>query len=189
MRTRHPFYTPWALLAAIAAGACGARADLAQTSPFLPANLAGAAAQGAGGPVELRGVMSTSQGTKFCIYDVLKKSSAWVGLNEAGNAFVVKSAEPSGDIVTVEYQGRTMRLTLHTARVASAGQMMNVPAGNPMAITQSVVLNPSAADEQRRLDAVAAEVRRRRQERERAAQAAQASPNGPGGAALPLPGR
>jgi hypothetical protein len=190
MRT-HPFLcTPWALLAAIAAGACVARADLAQTSPFLPSNLADAAAQGGvGGPVELRGVMSTSQGTEFCIYDVLKKSSAWVGLNESGNAFVVKSADPSGDNVTVEYQGRTMRLTLRTAKVASAGQVIGVQAGNPMSVTQSVVLNPSAADEQRRLDAVAAEVRRRRQEREKAAQAAQASANGPGGAALPLPGR
>jgi hypothetical protein len=41
------------------------------------------------------------------------------------------------------------------------------------AITQTVVLNPSPQDEQRRLDAVAAEVRRRRLEREKAAQDAQ----------------
>jgi hypothetical protein len=189
MRMRRPFITPWALLAAIAAGAATARADLAQTSPFLPANAANTAGQGGvGGPVELRGVMSTSQGSEFCIYDTAKKSSAWVGLNETGYGFVVKSADPSGDNVTVEYQGRIMKLALRTAKVASSGPGMGVPMANPSSVTQSVVLNPSPADEQRRLDAVAAEVRRRRQERERAAQAAQASPNGPG-AALPLPAR
>jgi hypothetical protein len=187
MRMR-PLLTPWALLAALAA-ATAARADLAQTSPFMPANAADTAAQGgAGGPVELHGVMSTSQGTEYCIYDAAKKSSVWVGLNESGYGFVVKSADPSGDNVTVEYQGRTMKLALRTAKVASAGPGMGAPAGNPSAITQTVVLNPSPADEQRRLDAVAAEVRRRRQEREKAAQDAQASPNGPG-AALPLPAR
>jgi hypothetical protein len=89
----------------------------------------------------------------------------------------------------VEYQGRTLRLVLKAAKVASAGPVMGVVAGNPSAVTQSVVLNPTPADEQRRLDAVAAEVRRRRQEREKAAQEAQASPNGPGAGALPLPGR
>jgi hypothetical protein len=189
MSTRRPPITPWVLLAAIAAGCAAARADLAQTSPFLPATTAGAAAPGGpGGPVELRGVMTTSQGTEYCIYDAVKKSSAWVALNEAGNGFVVKSADPSGDNVTVEYQGRTLVLALRTAKIASAGPGMAAPAGNPSAVTQSVVLNPTPADEQRRLDAVAAEVRRRRQEREKAAQDAQASPNGPGGA-LPLPGR
>jgi hypothetical protein len=189
MRMLRLLLTPWVLLAAIAAGAAAARADLAQASPFLPANMSDTGGQGgAAGPIELCGVMSTSGGTEFCIYDTVKKSSTWVGLNEAGSAFVVKSADPSGDNVTVEYQGRTMRLALRTGKVASAGPGMAGPAGNPSAITQTVVLNPSPADEQRRLDAVAAEVRRRRQEREKAAQAAQASPNGPG-AAFPLPAR
>jgi hypothetical protein len=180
--------TPWALLAAIAAGGDLARADLAQASPFMPANVADAAAQ-AGGPIELRGVMSTSEGSEFCIYDTAKKSSAWVALNEAGYGYVVKSADPAGDSVTVQYQGRTMKLVLRAAKVASAGPSM--PRGQEAtasSVTQTVVLNPTAADEQRRLDAVAAEVRRRRQEREKATQEAQASPNGPG-AALPLPGR
>jgi hypothetical protein len=189
MRMRRPFLTPWALVAAIAAAGACARADLAQTSPFLPASAVDMAAQGGpGGPVELRGVMSTSAGTEYCIYDSVKKSSAWVGVNEAGNTFVVKSADPSGDNVTVEYQGRTLKLALRTAKIGSAGPGMAGPPGSPPSITQSVVLNPTPADEQRRLDAVAAEVRRRRQEREKAAQEAQASPNGPG-AALPLPGR
>src|SRR5271170_4728836 len=101
MRMRHPHLTALALLAAIAAGPATALADLAQASPFLPSNLAGSAATGGpSGPVELRGVMSTSEGTEYCIYDVVKRTSAWVGLNEQGNGFVVKSADPATDSVT-----------------------------------------------------------------------------------------
>ncbi len=187
MRMRHTLLTSCAVLAAFAAGAACARADLAQASPFLPSNMADSASKaGTAGPVELRGVMSTAQGNEYCIYDTVKKSSAWVGLNETGNAYVVKSADPEGESVTVEFQGRTMKLVLRAAKVASAGSAVPVQAGmaaNPSAVTQSVVLNPSPADEQRRLDAVAAEVRRRQQERLRAAQAAQAAGNAPAGAA------
>jgi hypothetical protein len=181
MRMRHSHLTTLALLAAVAAGPSAARADLAQASPFLPSSLSESAAKGGpSGPVELRGVMSTSQGTEYCIYDVVKRTSAWVGLNEQGPGFVVKSADPASDSVTVEFQGRTMNLVLRTAKVASAGSAAPVanPQGGASAITQTVVLNPTPADEQRRLDAVAAEVRRRRMEREKAAQDAQAGAGG-----------
>jgi len=187
---RHPFFTSWALLAAIAAGPAAARADLAQSSPFLPPSMSDLAAQaGTGGPIELRGVMSTSEGAQYCIYDVVKKESTWVGLNETGNSFVVKSADPAGEGVTVEFQGRTMKLALRMAKVVSAGSAAAQPgmSGNPSAVTQSVVLNPTPADEQRRLDAVATEVRRRRMEREKAVQASQPAVNPPGGAPPLIP--
>jgi hypothetical protein len=172
-----------ALIAALApAGAL--RADLAASSPFLPANMAGTA--GAGGPsepVELRGIMSTSQGTAYCIYDTAKKTSAWVGLNETGNDFVVKSADAMNDAVTVTVQGRDIRLVLRAAKVASSGAASAGPPASP-ALASSVVVNPTPGDEQKRLDAVAAEVRRRRQEREKAAQAPQ---NGAPGVPAPAP--
>jgi hypothetical protein len=177
MRVRHSPLMSLALIAVVAAAPATATADLAQASPFLPSGMSASAAQGGpSGPVELRGVMSTSQGTEYCIYDVVKRTSAWVGLNEEGQGFVVKSADPASDSVTVEFQGRTMNLVLRTAKVASAGSAApaSSPQGAGSAVTQSVVLNPTPADEQRRLDAVAAEVRRRRLEREKAAQNAQA---------------
>jgi hypothetical protein len=185
---RHPHLLSLALLAAVAAGPQAAFADLAQASPFLPSSMSESAAKGGpSGPVELRGVMSTSQGTEYCIYDVVKRTSAWVGLNETGQGFVVKSADPASDSVTVEFQGRTMNLVLRTAKVSSAGSA--VPAMNPQgpanSLTQSVVLNPTPQDEQRRLDAVAAEVRRRRMEREKAAQNAAQTSAG----AVPAPGQ
>jgi hypothetical protein len=162
-----------AALLASALGAAGqARADLAATSPFLPSGvLAAGAGAGPSGPIELRGVMPTDSGWSFCIYDTAKKKNVWVGLNEQGHDFVVKAADPGADSVTVSYQGRVLKLDLHTAKVATAPAQA-APAG-PAA---SVPLNPSPADEQRRLDAVAQEVRRRRAERERAAQEPGAQP-------------
>jgi hypothetical protein len=167
----------WAFAAL--AWAATARADLAPSSPFIPAGSAAASAQaGPSSPIELRGEMATSEGVSYCIYDTAKKKDVWVGLNEAGHDFVVKTADPATDSVTVDYQGRSLLLTLRTAKVASSGPP---PTGAPEArgpqpnpsLASSVVLNPTAADEQRRLDAVAQEVRRRRMERERAAMGAQ----------------
>jgi hypothetical protein len=157
------------------------RADLAPSSPFLPANGAasGSQAGGTSGPIELRGIMTPAEGPSFCIYDTTKKKGVWVGLNETGHDFVVKEADTAKDAVTVEYQGRSMRLTLRTAKVASSGpvssgavDLRGPPQLNP-SLSSTVVLNPTPADEQRRLDAVAQEVRRRRMERERAANEAQ----------------
>jgi hypothetical protein len=165
----------WALFGvSIALGCAGARGDLAPSSPFLPRNQAGAAAQGGpSGPVELRGVMETSQGAAYCIYDTVKKTSSWVGLNESGHDFVVKSADAAGENVTVDFKGQTLRLALHTAKVASAGPAGVVSSAGAAPVATSAVLNPTPADEQRRLDAVASEVRRRKMERERAIQDAQ----------------
>jgi len=169
------------LAAAMAVTAAALRADLAPTSPFLPAGAAGLAAGAGGpsGPIELRGIMGGPDGTAFCIYDTAKKKDIWVGLNETGHDFVVKSADASRDSVTVAYQGRLMKLDLHTSKVAAAAA-----AANPGA--SAAVTNPSPADEQRRLDAVAQEVRRRRAERERAAGEApgQGVPGAPGGPAV-----
>ncbi len=176
MGMRHPTRDIWAVLSALAAIILAAgplRADLAPSSPFLPANaVAAGASAGPQGPIELRGVMSMPGGAPaFCIYDTAKKKGVWVSLNEAGHDFVVKSADSSADSVSVQYQGRSMTLTLRTAKVASAGAAVIpavVPPGGPQ-----VALNPSPFDEQKRLDAVAQEVRRRKQERERAVMDAQ----------------
>ncbi len=150
------------------------RADLAPASPFLPANSpAAAGAAASAGPIELRGVMPTPDGYAYCIYDTAKKKSVWVGLNETGHDFVVKASAAGSDSVKVDYQGRSLTLTLKEPKVTSAGIANAEPApvvgrpGNPGLPN----LNPG--EEQRRLDAVAQEVRRRRQEREKAAQAAQ----------------
>ena len=168
-----------AVLSAAAALAGPVRADLAASSPFLPAGAAAGAgaAAAAQDPVELRGVMALPDGNSYCIYDTAKKTSSWVGLNEAGYDFVVKSADPANDSIMVTLGGRDIRLALKTSKVVSAG---NGNAGAPATPGQGNLLGPpTPGDEQKRLDAVANEVRRRRQEREKAAQ------NGVPGARVP----
>jgi hypothetical protein len=180
MELRHRTLGVLAKMAVFAAFAWAGtlRADLAPASPFLPAGAAAAAAAkgGPSGPIELRGVMASSDGASYCIYDTAKKKNFWVGLNESGHDFVVKSADPDGESVMVDYQGRSMHLEFHTSKVESSGPATAVtagprggPASNPL--STSVVVNPTPADEQRRLDAVAQEVRRRRMERQKALEA------------------
>lgn len=167
--------------------ALAARADLVVASPFLPASAqAAGGAAGPSGPIELRGVMAMPEGMAYCIYDVAKKKASWVGLNEAGHDFVVKGSDADTDTVTVDYQGRSMHLTLRTAKVASSGTAAAAIAGPGAnaAIASTVVVNPTPADEQKRLDAVAQEVRRRRLEREKAIQAPQPG-QAPGGGPPP----
>jgi len=153
-----------------------ARADdlLGGPSPFLPS----AAAAGAGGavtptpdtPIELRGIMQSPAGTMFSIFDPSRRTSSWVRLDEPGRDFIVRRYDDKNDAISVDYQGRNVTLTLRTAKVATApggnapgaGPTPPPPAGAPVA------LNPTPADEQRRLEAIAAEVNRRRQLRQQA---------------------
>jgi hypothetical protein len=162
---------PIPILAAVAclgllAGAC-ARAQVAEDSPFLPPGAAAGPNGSADSAVlELRGIMTTPDGTRFCIYDPVKKSGTWSGLNERGNAFIIKSADLPHLSVVVQSEGHTLKLVLHQARIAALG-----PAGAPGApLVTAEGAGPSPADQAQRLQAVAEEVRRRRALREQAAQ-------------------
>ena len=157
-----------------------ARGQLASKSPFLPAGGSGAAVATAGAPLEFRGTLETSEGLKVRIVDPARKAGVFLLLNQHDPSFdfTVKSYDAEHDTVTLDYQGRPLTLALHVAKVASAGAPQNFIPGQPPnggppmppAITNSVVLNPTPADEQRRLDAVATEVARRRALREQASQ-------------------
>ncbi|MBS0630774.1 MAG: hypothetical protein JSS11_02590 [Verrucomicrobia bacterium] len=149
---------------------------LAGDSPFKPPASAGAAnAATPDALIELRGIMAEGDHYMFSIFDTGKKSSTWARLNEPGRDFVIKSHDEARDLITVEQNGRLLTLTLKQAKVVSGGNaVMPMPrpvAGTPpVPVGGPVVLNPTPADEQRRLEAVATEVRRRRALREQAAQ-------------------
>lgn len=181
MPLRVPSSYPLVVLGLVLATSVRAEVPLAGKSPFLPSGgSAGSAVPTAGAPLEFRGTMVTSEGLKVRIVEPSRKTGAWLLVNERDPSleFVVKQYDSEHDTVKVEYQGQTLTLAQHVARVASAGAPQN-PAQNfqlggiqgmPPSIAQSVVVNPTPADEQRRLDAVAAEVARRRAMREQAAQ-------------------
>lgn len=157
------------------------------TNPFAPAPGVGAPGPAAGtpdAPLELRGIMVEGGSTMFSIYDPSRHSATWTKLNELGRDYIVRSYDSSKDTVTLDYQGRTLTLVLHTAKVASAPvtiqPIMNSapPPMAPQPIGGPVVLNPTPADEQRRLEAIAAEVNRRRMIRQQALQASRQAQQG-----------
>jgi hypothetical protein len=176
----------WTVAVAAVAGGMPPRlaAQVAAKSPFMPA--AGpnaAAAPTAGAPLEFRGFMDVGDGVQFRLFDPAKKAGAWVKLNERSAEFevVAKQHDESQKTLTIEHQGRTLILAMRESKVVSAGSAAQFVPPPPMptpappsnvapAVTQSVVLNPTPADEQRRLEAVAAEVARRRAMREQATQ-------------------
>ena len=168
--------------AVLAAGLCAGRvgAQLASVSPFLPAQGAGAATPTAGAPLEFRGSMEDHDGIKLRIVDPARKTGWWVRVNERNPDadFTVKQYDPDHDTVVTEQQGRTFTLALRESKVVSsgaAGQGLampppGMPQNMPPAIINSVAVNPTPAQEQARLEAVAAEVARRRALREQASQ-------------------
>ncbi len=178
-----PVVTPVAVPAAVPT-ATPATADTAADSPFLPAkNSASTAAVSEGAPIELHGIMRLPDGMRFSIYDPAKKSATWVRLNERGSPFLVRdySVVDGSDQVKIDYQGSTLTLGLKAAKIAamSAAPMTVAPGGGPMgrggnAITNSVVVNPTPADEAARLQAVVEAVAARRAARNQATQMQQA---------------
>ncbi len=149
---------------------------LAGDSPFKPPASATAATTATpDAPIELRGIMAEGDHYMFSIFDTGKKSSTWARLNEPGRDFIIKTHDEARDLSTVEQNGRLLTLTLKAAKVVSGPANMAMPrpvAAQPMPVGGPVVLNPTPADEQRRSEAVAMEVRRRRALREQAAQQA-----------------
>lgn len=155
-------------------------AQLAASSPFLPQGTAGAAAT-ANGPLEYGGYLDTPAGERlYRINDPARKIGAFLKLGERhdGLGVLVKQPDDDRNTLTVEHDGKTLTLERRKAKIVSAGPPAMVmpppaPAAGPTvapAVTQSVVINPTPADEQRRLEAVAAEVARRRALREQAGQ-------------------
>lgn len=180
MFSRVPSFRRFALAGLVLAAAGQASAQLANKSPFLPPQAAAAGAATAGAPLEYRGYIETGGGLQFRIYDPAKKMGAWVKVNERHLEFdlTVKQHDEGQKTLTVEYQGKSHTLAERVPKVVSSGTAMQAmpppiapaPTNVAAAVTQSVVLNPTPADEQRRLDAVAAEVARRRALREQATQ-------------------
>jgi hypothetical protein len=152
-----------------------ARAQLTTSSPFLPVKSTDAATPTSGAPLEFRAVTDMGNGLNFRVIDMgPKRNGTWARLNERDPdlGVIAKQYDAANEMLTVEYQGRTLTLPLHQAKVTSSGTAPNIPLGGipmPAGIQPVVALNTTPAQEQQRLEAVAAEVARRRQLREQAA--------------------
>lgn len=178
-------------------GAVTVRAQLSSHSPFLPPQSNAPAAPAQNAPLEFGGYFVGPEGPMFRVKDATTKAGVFLKLNERDNGLrvVVKSHDPQSNTLTVEQDGRTLVLEERKSKIVSSGSAaampqpaMPMPANMPNvapAVTQSVVVNPTPADEQKRLEAVAAEVARRRALREQAQQNMQANPMAQPQAAVP----
>ncbi|HXA14578.1 MAG TPA: hypothetical protein VNW23_05580 [Opitutaceae bacterium] len=155
-----------ALLALMVASVAtpGARAvELTPGSPFMPPDAAGGANATANSPLELRGILATPNGYKFNLCDPSGHVNVWLGLNAAGQPFVVRAQDIAHNSVTVEYQGRQLTLSLPQPKItASAMPMQQPPMMGQPPMPQAVGGNPPVVDEQQRLERIAEEIRRRR---------------------------
>ncbi|MCE2862218.1 MAG: hypothetical protein LW690_07185 [Opitutaceae bacterium] len=155
-------------------------------SPFSPPAAAAPAAAAAATPdgLEFRGNIDLGDGVQFRLFDPAKKNGVWLRLNQRNEEFdvVARRYDEEQKALTIEHRGRSITLSMRVAKVVSGGAPAQPPPPVPApgapppavnvapAVTQTVVVNPTPADEQRRLEAVAAEVARRRALREQAAQ-------------------
>ncbi len=182
------------------AGAVIANADLIKVSPFLlPQNAATAASNA---PLEYRGVVSLNGTLQYRIIDPSRKIAKFLtkGERDAALDAEIKQTSEDNTSIVVEHGGQTLTLPLRVPKVVSSGAppVMMAPVGAPQsapapnvsaAVIQTVVPNPTPADEQKRLEAVAAEVARRRAMREQASQQQSQQPTGTVPTGTPQPSR
>jgi hypothetical protein len=149
--------------------------ELVRDSPFLPAT-GPAAPPSEGGPLELRGVLFEDGHFLFSVYDEGTKKSKWIRLGETDAPFVARSFDHENDILTVEYQGRSVALKLppaHVAGVTQPGaptppaplptpQEASRPAQPPQPVAQPTAQPGIRPEESQRLQNMADEIRRRR---------------------------
>ena len=162
------------LCAAFAFAASPVRAMDLQTlvdrSPFSPSPQAGdgSGAQEPQGSLEFRGMVTDSAGTAYSIFDTTTNKGRWVRADDTNSPVQVKGFDAANNTLEIEQNGRPVKLPLKRA-VIQAGQPVSAmttpaPAPAPAPGGQNVQNQnrPDAAGDARRLEAVAAEVRRRR---------------------------
>jgi hypothetical protein len=145
---------------------------LLQNSPFGAPPGDARPANAAAEPLELRGVFVDQGETFISVYDNTSHAGRWVGLNEEGSTFVVRSFDPVKGVARVSYQGRELTLALKQAKiVAAAVPAAPAPAAVPASPGpgQPVVAGATPSTEEAvRLAAIAEEIRRRRALRQQA---------------------
>ena len=108
---------------------------LAPTSPFLPPSAVGAAAT-ENTPLELRGILVDEGGYRFSVFDPVRHTGTWARLNETGHDFVIKAYDTTRDLITLDYQGRILTVSLRTAKVTAVAPAGPGPTAGPDPYTQ-----------------------------------------------------
>ena len=113
--------------------------------------------------IEFRGVISSHDGTLFGLYDRTRNQGAWVRQNERSGDFNVLAYDAANAVVTVDYQGQKLSLALSSSKVETAApSLITTIAAAPLAAPATASVNGANPADQRKLESIAAEVRRRR---------------------------
>jgi len=119
------------------------------------------------------GVFGDGADKRFLIYNVTSRRSSWLKLNQEGpDELFVESFDSEQSTVSIRQGSRNLTLGLQAARIVGGPASTSAPvalSGTSQDLQSTVKVNPTPSDERRRLDAVAAEVRRRRAARAAAA--------------------
>lgn len=184
---------PFLLLLLPLSGAPLAAADfttLLQRSPFAPAagpklNTGEAATEQ--GPLEFRGMAVDESGPAYSVFDTNQGRGFWIREGDQGPLRVL-SFNASESLLEVEQNGQAVTLQLKKATLQNGGAPVPPPVVAVKPGGQAPAVGPNNPDG-RRLEAVAAEVRRRRALRAAAAAkpAAPAAPAAEGSAPAPAP--
>lgn len=144
--------------------------SLLSNSPFDSAPGTGGPAK-TDNPVEFRGVFAEGGEYFFNLYIAANTRSKWLGLDETyDEKLTVKTYDADKQQLTVDYQGKTLTLTLGSAkRITTAAAPSNPPPATAQPANQAVQPGPAISD-QERLSKIADEIRRRRALRQQALQ-------------------
>lgn len=141
---------------------------LVDRSPFAPpgqgTDNAGAAEPQ--GTLEFRGVVTDEAGTAYSIFDTSTNKGRWVRADDSNSPVQVKGFDAANNTLEIEQNGRPVKLSLKRATI-QAGQAVTamIPSAPPPQVPGANPGEARRADsgaDARRLEAVAAEVRRRR---------------------------
>lgn len=164
---------------------------LVDRSPFSPPGreLVPGTTEEATGPLEFRGLVVDEEGTAFSIFDSTSSKGSWIRADDPNGPVRVKSFDKVNSVLEVEQNGKPVKLALKRAQIQAGPSLASmIPAAPAVAAAAggkpAEVKRDPAADA-RRLEAVAAEVRRRRAMRNAAQPPAAAQPAAPAPAPAP----
>jgi hypothetical protein len=155
----------WGLFAISPAGWGAPLDELVRNSPFGAVT----AVVAAGAPtLEFRGVFADGGEFFFSIHDPAARTSRWVGLDEPGLPYAVRSYDAAKQTVVADFQGRSLVLVLKKAPAVAAAIPAPGVAAEPPPLP-ALAPTSSPPEEAARLAAIAAEIRRRRELRQKPA--------------------
>src|SRR5690606_17144134 len=151
--------------------------NLIDRSPFAPPQsaLTNAAPPPEAATLEFRGVVNDELGTSYSVFDATANRGYWVREDDPKSQFTVKSYNAQDNVLEIEQNGRPIKLSLKRASMQNAAAVVTtaprpgMPQPNVPRPGGTPGVNPGSTADTKRLEAVAAEVRRRRELRNAAA--------------------